>query len=63
MQCMPVSGWSALSAAACAGHTAAVRCLLEHVPELSTVATRDVFVYATGLVRWCFHVGGDFVFL
>ena len=42
------SGWSALSAAASAGHTAAVRCLLQHAPALATVVTREVI--------WCANV-------
>ena len=41
MHCWKLSGWSALSAAASAGNTAAVRCLLQHAPALATVVTRE----------------------
>ena len=41
MHCWELSGWSALSAAASGGHTAEVRCLLQHAPALVTVATRQ----------------------
>ena len=50
MHCSHIAGWSALSAAAIAGHAAAVRCLLEYAPALSTVATTGMFVCERGLV-------------
>ena len=39
--CIPITGWSALSVAACEGHAAAVRCLLQHAPALTAVASRE----------------------
>ena len=45
MHCNSIYGWSALSVAASAGHTAAARCLLQHAPALADVATR---VYVVG---------------
>ena len=40
MNFKPIPGWSALSAAATAGHTSVVRCLLHHAPALAAVVTR-----------------------
>ena len=47
MHCIHISDWSALSSAASAGHTAAVRCLLQHAPALAAVVTRE-WVWTAG---------------
>ena len=48
MHCMHISGWSALSAAAVAGQTTAVRCLLQHAPALATMVTRALNPHPDG---------------
>ena len=45
MHCSQIWGWSALSFAASAGHTAAVRCLLQHAPALAAVVSCQEYRY------------------